>query len=64
MEFIYKRLFATSHQLSTKVQRTAGGLILLVAILAIIFANVSSSYIEFWDNGIGISHLSRIDFVN
>lgn len=64
MASLYKKIFISSHQLSGRVQRLVGGLVLLFGIAAVVGANWSPTYLEFWNSTMGLGHLSRKEFVD
>ncbi len=58
------RFFLTSHELTSRAQKAIGAIIFLCAIAAIILANTTHFYLNFWDGGSGFGHFSRREFVD
>ncbi len=58
------RFFLTSHELTSRAQKKIGTLIFACAAIAIILANTTDVYVEFWNSASGLGHFSRRDFVD
>lgn len=58
------RFFLTSHELTSRAQKGIGILVFTSALVAVLAANMSQSYVDFWEGSSGIGHITRREFVD